>query len=294
MVQLKELLKGMSVAERKTIWSDTALLDKGLAFVGDKQKPALVAALGMFVPTTPAAGNLDLANAPHMSGAEADTFIQTEIAKKSHLKGFIAAAAGAGKKADGAVAVVDAATWAKVYNVQYPDKVLGTDDLRTNAYIANKNEDRPAMIHQDRGTRSTAIHESMHRYSELAVLNKFGSPLNEGITEYFTRLLTDKDGKPADEGGPSRTNYQENWEFVRDMLVILGANKTDREKALGEVYFEGQVDLLETKFKARLKASKNALSRFFTSDAQLKTKWNEFSQKVKGGDWVAAKGMLPK
>lgn len=247
--ELRQLLTLAGAAGRKTISEDTALMTRARTFVGDFEYMALVAAVGMYVAPGPERAKQPDA-AAHMSGAEADEFIRQNMGSISHLKGYIDTAVGAGKKADGYIAVVGDEDWKRIYEKQYKGRTAGKDDTFTNAFIANTHADRPAVIHHDRGTRSTAIHESMHRYSELGVLHTYGSPLNEGITEYFTRLITDKDGKPVHGGKSNRSNYQKNWTFVQALLGVLGDGLVEQQTALAEAYFSGKVGILRTKFVA--------------------------------------------
>ncbi|MHB1491623.1 MAG: hypothetical protein ACYCTH_14170, partial [Cellulomonas sp.] len=223
----------------------------------------------------------------HLTGAEADQFIQTNIEDYPHIKPFITAAASAGKKGEGYVASVSQEDWAVVYAAQFPGDSV-EEEQSTNAYVGNKIEDRPAMLHADRGTPSTAIHESMHRYSELAVLRGFGSGLNEGITEYFTRMLTTKNATPTKDGGPERDNYQDNVTFVRGMIRILGANKVDQETVLGEIYFEGKTEKLEEKFRAAWKAKDSTITA-----TKLDTSWASFKKHLSDGKWTKAERLLP-
>jgi hypothetical protein len=223
----------------------------------------------------------------HLTGAEADTFIRTNIEDFPHLKPFIQAAVGAGKQGEGYVASISPEDWAIVYGVEFPhDSVEEQED--TNAYASTKNADGPAILHADRGTPSTAIHESMHRYAPDDVLDTFGFDFNEGITEYFTRLLTNQKAEPAKNGGPERTNYQGQVTFVREAIRILGATKTDQETVLAQIYFEGRLNLLEAKFTAAHLAKTPTMTV-----AEQGTAWTTFITHVKDGEWTQAKAQLP-
>jgi hypothetical protein len=242
---------------------------------------SLVTAVGMFYRSSVPDPN----EVNHMSGGEADTFIQTEMAKRGHIAAYITAAVKAGKKAEGFVATVSQDDWMKVREVQYAGE---GDKLSTNAFIANKHSDRPAIIHHARGTRSTAVHESMHRYSELNILQTWGAPLNEGTTEYFARLIVNDDGTAVPVNGVStRTPYRTNFEFIRDRLLpILGPNRMMREVALAEIYFNGKTDLLKAKFEA-------AHKKAGTADAGIPGRWTAFETAIKAGNWATAAGELP-
>lgn len=277
MASLRQQLNLLSSADRTAISRDAALMDRARIFVGDFEYMTLVAAVGMYVAPGPERAKQPDA-AVHMSGAEADDFIRQNMASIGHLKGYIESAVGAGKKAEGYVAVVSDDDWKRIYGKQNPKKTVGVDDVNTNAFIANKHPDRPAIIHHDRGTRSTAIHESMHRYSELAVLHTYGSPLNEGITEYFTRLITDKDGNPVKGGKSNRTNYPGNWAFVCGLVGILGDNVVSQQTTLAEVYFGGKVALLRTKFV-------EACDKQAVKESDAVKLWSDLMDKVDNQNW---------
>jgi hypothetical protein len=128
----------------------------------------------------------------------------------------------------------------------------------------------------------------MHRYAPDDVLDTFGFDFNEGITEYFTRLLTNQKAEPAKNGGPERTNYQSQVTFVREAIRILGTSKADQEKVLAQIYFEGKLALLETKFRAAHLAKTSTMT-----ESELATAWSSFKGYVKKGEWSKAKKKLP-
>lgn len=286
MESLRALLSAMATGERATVSQDKKLMKRGRTFVGENEYFSLLAAVGTYnLPSKKARKSGD---APvHMDGREADGFIRKNMGAIGHLKTFIDTAVDAGKQADGFVAVLDSKQWDSTYETQFDDEKVGTsDELTTNAYIANENVDRPAMIHQDRGTRSTAIHESMHRYSDLAVLNTYGFRLNEGITEYFTRLITDKDGNPVAGKPSNRDNYQSNWEFVCALLTMLGKGAAAQQTTLAEIYFSGKSDLMKTNFESGCKIGG-------LDDLDTANRWTDFVAAVKGGKWSDAEANLP-
>lgn len=286
MESLRTLLGTMSTDERAKVATDKKLMKLGRTYVGDNEYFSLLAAVGTY--NLPGKKARKSGGAPvHMDGREADGFIRKNMGAIGHLKPFIDTAVDAGKQAEGYVAVLDSKQWDSVYETQFDDEKVGSDDeLTTNAYIANENVDRPAMIHQDRGTRSTAIHESMHRYSDLAVLNTYGFRLNEGITEYFTRLITDKDGNPVAGKPSNRDNYESNWEFVCAMLTMLGTNAVAQQTTLAEIYFAGKTELFKTNFESGCKAG--GLDDLATAD-----RWTDFVAAVKGGKWSDAVAEFP-
>jgi hypothetical protein len=290
MGSLRAMLTALTPEERETISTDPKLMKKARRFIGNHEYMSLVAAVGMSY-KPPAKGKKKGAPAPvgpqHMSGLEADVFIQTNMGKIAHLKPFLDTAIGAGKKADGFVATVGDEDWELIYKTQNPDEDFDDDEQRTtNAFIANEHTDRPAIIHAERGTRSTAIHESMHRYSELTVLRTYGFRLNEGMTEYFTRLITDRDGNPVNGGVSNRDNYDDNWAFVCNLLGMLGGDLVAQQTELAEIYFNGDAARLKTHFEAGCAAAN-------LSAEDTATRWTDFIAAIKGGDWDEAVAKLP-
>ncbi|GEK22984.1 eCIS core domain-containing protein [Cellulomonas xylanilytica] len=283
---LRVIINGFSGAEKKAISTDPDAMAKGRAHLGDLYYMSLLAAVDTNVMKT---DDVDATKKTkhHLTGAEADEFIKTNIEDYPHLKPFIEAAVGAGKKGEGYVASISPEDWAIVYGVEFPhDSQEEQED--TNAYASTKNADGPAILHADRGTPSTAIHESMHRYAPDDVLDTFGFDLNEGITEYFTRILTNQKAQPAKDGGPERTNYPGQVAFVREMVRILGATKVEQETVLAQIYFEGKLALFKTKFKEAHAAKTSTLT-----EAELDDAWSSFKGFVENGDWSDARTKLP-
>lgn len=281
---LRQLITTFSREEKQSIANDGAAMAIGRAHLGDLYYMSLLAAVDMAKKKTKSNGTKVK---HHLTGAEADEFITTNIEDYPHIKPFITAAVGAGKKGEGYVASISPEDWAIVYGVEFPRDSV-EEEQSTNAYASTKNKDEPAILHADRGTPSTAIHESMHRYAKDDVLETFGFDLNEGMTEYFTRMLTTKNATPTKDGGPERDNYQDNVTFVRGMIRILGANTIDQETVLGEIYFEGKTEKLEEKFRAAWKAKDSTLT-----GSQLDTSWASFRRNISDGTWTRAARLLP-
>jgi hypothetical protein len=284
MVDVRAFLKGLSTADRTKISQDKDLIAKGRTYVGPKEYISLLAAVGMYTPKTKKDGTK---KSMHMTGAEADVFIRDNMGAIPHLKPYLDEAVKAGKQGEGFIATLDKSDWDLVYVEEFPDEAIGSDDEKyTNAFASTENKDEPAILHADRGTRSTAIHESMHRYASDAINVRWGFSFNEGVTEYFTRLLTDKNGEPASKGGPSRNNYQSNFTFVSSMISILGSNKKERETVLAEMNFRGKTDLLKTKFLSAVKKSKKLTGK------PAESAWNRFSAALRKGRWDDASAEL--
>ena len=115
------------------------------------------------------------------------------------------------------------------------------------------------------GNTGTVIHEGMHKYADdklrdeqIALVDGAESPhggisrLDEGITEYFTRIVTDQLG--MDE----RENYGNEFEVAVDVAEKIG------EPALAKAYYDGQLDALRKPFG---------------------TEWETFAEAIEKGDW---------
>lgn len=284
MVDLRAMLKSFKAEDRAKISQDKDLMAKGRTYVGPKEYISLLAAVGMYTPKSTKDGKKQNM---HMTGAEADVFIRENMGAIPHLKPYLDEAVKAGKQGEGFIATLDQSDWNLVYAEEFPDEAIGSEDeTSTNAFASTKNKDEPAILHSDRGTRSTAIHESMHRYASDAINDTWGFDFNEGVTEYFTRLLTDKNGEPASKGGPSRSNYQSNFAFVSKLIKILGSSTKSREVALAEMNFRGKTDVLKTKFMAALKKAK-------TTGKAAEDAWDRLNEALEDGEWADALAELP-
>jgi hypothetical protein len=227
-------------------------------YVGEANRATVLSALGVHTQGTVA----------HLGGAEADFTIQEALGAVPHLKTYLEEAVQAGKRGAGGFAVVGGENFDKVYASEFgaaPTLLDGSspmdraryrmDKEKTNAFIATKSAGSPAMIHADRGSSSTAIHEAMHRYAEDAIFDELRADFNEGVTEYFTRLVTDDAGDPPSRGGRPRSNYQKELTFVKNVMLLLvpGTSTADKEVSLARMYFKGESALLKDAFILHVK-----------------------------------------
>ena len=90
----------------------------------------------------------------------------------------------------------------------------------------------------------TEIHEAIHRYSSRNVVENIGFNFNEGLTEYFTRIVTADRIERGDE-------Y-----YYQLLLIELLVDKSILSVAdLGDMYFNGAADRLLTQLTAKLDPS---------------------------------------
>ena len=79
------------------------------------------------------------------------------------------------------------------------------------------------------------LHEATHLYSNSAVRTTYGSQVNEGITEYFTRIIV------REQNLPERTGlYDDEYGEVTALVKICG------EDVLRHAYFEGNIAGLQS------------------------------------------------
>jgi len=92
---------------------------------------------------------------------------------------------------EGKAAILKGEAWErtlKTYMIGQPPGLIADTINTANAFTA---PDGYVFISADRGNPGTMIHEGIHFYSPDAFLREYGEPLNEGVTEYFARKITD-------------------------------------------------------------------------------------------------------
>jgi hypothetical protein len=266
LIELRAIVTALSEPQRRTLWSDDALMAKARVYLGGVEFMGLVAALGM----------AHQGSVAHKSGTEVDTVIRTCLGT-GPLKPFIEAAVGKGRQAEGFVAILDNANWARVYESEFPSEPVGSEEeLETNAFTSTTQSDSPIVLNADRGNPGTAIHEGMHRYQDDAVLNSYGSEFNEALTEYFTRKVTEHPDVAID-----RDNYEDNLDWLTDAFVpMLGAGA---ELLLAAAYYSGTVAPLKQAFVDFRKAEHGETGE------EAEEAWTELLEDVQSEDWDDAK-----
>lgn len=214
--QLKGFLDGLTQDQRETISGDSTIMATTKSKLSAPDYLNFLLAVRLKKSGTVA----------HKSASEADTLITTK------LSAYTAGAVKAGRKVSGQVAVLDGDDWKMAYEREFGDD--GEEDT-TNAFVDNE-ADR-IFIHKDRGNPGTIIHEGMHKYAPNDLINAIGSDFNEGITEYFTRLICDSLTPPV-----VRTNYASNYAFAKKFVDLMG------EATVAAANFDGKVEDLKKKY----------------------------------------------
>lgn len=231
-------------------WADEKLLGRCRASMDDNEYLDLLPALGM-VKT----GVTEEDGKSHTPADKADEYIRAQLAT------YVAGAVKAGKQVAGQIAVVDGADWDLAYEKEFGDD--GEQDV-TNAFVDHWGSGR-IWLHKERGNAGTAIHEGMHKYSTASLINQ-SQPLNEGVTEYFTRKVCNNLTPKVVRG-----NYQSNFEVSKTLVDLVG------ESVVAKAYFDGDVAGLK---KAVLSAGVTAAN------------WKAFLSKTETNEWADADELL--
>lgn len=246
--ELCTMAEGAAPAERQAVWSDTALMNRAHAALGEQDYLDLVTALRMFQPGTPAEGG-----ASHTSASDADSSI------RAHLAAYVGDAVTAGRQIEGQVGVVGGTDWDRAGIAHYGEATWnGGKSTSINAFVDSHGR---VWIHKDRGNAGTMIHEAVHKYSDRAMIG-VSQPLNEGVTEYFTRVVCAALAPPI----AGRGNYQSNYDCVVALVALVS------EATVASAYFDGDIDGLETAFVA----------------AKSQNDWNDFIGHTRNNRWADA------
>ncbi len=147
----------------------------------------------------------------------------------------------AGTKAEGHVHIHNEAGFEEAYvkmalTKTNPDtgKIFTEEEARARSKNVNAFADKGEIhLHESRGEAGTAIHESMHLFSE-PYTKKMGYNANEGTTEYFTRKLC------AELKIARGTFYPSQLASVQKLVTTAG------EDVVAAAYFQDKLAELET------------------------------------------------
>jgi len=242
---LKPLIAQATKSQKDAAWKDDDLLNTAKSKLSEDDYLNLLPALGMFKP-----GETAEDKKSHTRADKADKHI------RNYLAPYVAEAVKAGRQVEGQVSVVDGDDWLTAYKREFGDD--GEEDI-TNAFVDHP--DGRIWIHKNRGNAGTIIHEGIHKYSTGDFLRAVGFNFNEGITEYFTRVI-------CAELDYRRGNYESNYKFAKEFVDYLG------EDNVAKAYFDGDVQALKTLYEDK---GKN---------------WDELILAVRAKEWADAKDML--
>jgi WXG100 family type VII secretion target len=232
---------------RQAVTSDRALMNQLHAELGDQKYLDLVVKLRMNESGT----------VKQPSPESADAAIQ------SHLKKYLDQAIKDGRKITGSVAVVGSTEWDIAGKAHYGEPTW-TDQKRDRLSGFVDAQGR-VWVHKDQGSPGTMLHEAVHKHSSEA-MNNTSQPLNEGVTEYFTRDVGKTTTPPT-----VRTNYQNNFRFAEGLVKLVG------EEAVAKGYFDGDMEGLK---KAYIKAGKTEAD------------WNKMIEHTSKKEWDDARKLV--
>ncbi len=182
--------------------------------------------------------------------------IEADAAIADHLGAMVEGARGEGRQIAGSVAVVDDDDWRVAGENHYGAEVWATKSL--NGFVDG---DGRVWIHKDNGDVGTMIHEGLHKHSDEAMIG-ISQPLNEGVTEYFTRKVCAALSPPF----TGRTSYPGNYLACVQLAALVG------ETTLAAAYFDGATDEMQESFET----------------AKSADDWTSFVSATRGNDWATA------
>jgi len=174
----------------------------------------------------------------HTTGEEIDAYIQGDEFFYYYIRSSFDRE---GNGADGHISILDAEAFQARW-IQYAMARLNpnTGERFTAdeaaAYQANAFVDGDQIVlHANRGEAGTAIHESMHIFTHSSYLPQMGFNINEGTTEFFTRLLCERVGVRR-----SSVYYREQRRVMEDVVAALPRG----HNILASAYFDGDINRL--------------------------------------------------
>ena len=182
--------------------------------------------------------------------------IEADAAIADHLGAMVENARGEGRGIAGHVAVVGDDDWNLAGINHYGATVWATKSL--NGFVDG---DGRVWIHKDNGDVGTMIHEGLHKHSDEALIG-ISQPLNEGVTEYFTRKVCAALSPPF----TGRTSYPGNYLACVQLAALVG------ETTLAAAYFDGATDELQEAFET----------------AKSADDWTSFVSASRSNDWATA------
>jgi hypothetical protein len=240
---LQAAVAGASQAERDTVWQDDELLATMRRQIPRDDYLGLLPKLRVL---TPGKGEVTAdrwgAYDTQTLGPAVDQAIRTNLAH------YVGSAVGAGRQVEGEMSVVGDADWNVAFKRQWTKPELQPFIKTANAFVDVNQPQRHIWIHRDRGGPGTAIHEGFHKYSSSTLrdsminAHKGGgsdvSNLDEGLTEYFTRLTINLGGY-----GFPRSSYPSQFDAVTKLEAKVG------EPVLARAFFDGDLPGLRVAFQ---------------------------------------------
>lgn len=260
--ELQTLIQARPESERRQVAADDSFLARAKKKLDEDTYLGLLPALG--VHKKPTKKQLSQGGAAHTPGPDADRAI------RAHLQQYLANAIRDGRQVEGEVSVVGDKDfqlafdrqWVRAAGQTFPGQKAS--DV-CNAFVDVNLPKRHIWVHRDKGDTGTVIHEGMHKYADdvlrdqqialcntAAIAHGGTSRLDEGITEYFTRIVVEQLGLPQ------RVNYENEFQVASKLAERFG------ERLLARAYYDGRLALLRKAVGKR---------------------WPEFAERVERKDW---------
>jgi hypothetical protein len=221
----------------------------------------------------------------HTTGEQVDAFLDSS----PFFKTLVEEKVKGGTKAAGHVHIHDPAGFKKVAVDYYMSRLNGaTGTTFTKEEAEEREPDTNAFrdgseihLHQDRGEPGTAVHESMHLFSNTEYRDQLGLNVNEGTTEYFAKKLC------AEQKIKRGDFYPDQYRSVKKLVGAVG------EDTVTNAFFKGDIDALRTAVDATGGGFFNKVRELFGGSKKggdgAFDKWVGF---MKAGDYSSADKLL--
>ena len=114
----------------------------------------------------------------------------------------------------------------------------------TYGFVDDREEPPRILLNRDLRDPAILIHEGLHIYSNPELREELGPDVNEGVTEYFTRQITDR------ERIEHVRLHEKPFQKVKELTTAINDKKI--EDALRKAYFFGDVNGLRKMVDGRL------------------------------------------
>ena len=227
----------------------------------------------------------------HNNGLWPDGEAADDLIRQALPEEYLREAVGDGRQAEGTLAIVDDVNFRIAWEAHAAGTSRDPDRWQTlNGFVDDEGRQWVRVASANAGT---PIHEAVHNYSEEALKDDVAQPLNEGVTEYFSRQVIPSLDDPTttvDEGQQilrDRTNiYSQNTTFVDNLVAVVG------EDVVAAAYFDGDIDGLRD---AYIEATNRPAEDWDTMIDEINNRVPDPSDPtmtVRRPDWRGATAML--
>ena len=179
----------------------------------------------------------------HTSGEEVDAFVKADDFFNHYIQSSFDSQ---GNGVDGRISTLDEdafqAEWvAYAMARSNPNTGARFTEAEARAFGVNAFADSGRIVlHKNRGTPGTAVHESMHLFTHSSYVGTMGFNVNEGTTELFTRLLCSRVGIRREN------NYQAQFNAMSAVVTGLDRGHNLLASAFFDGNYRGLKDAMDT------------------------------------------------